>query len=176
MKRWNKFLKIFGYKIHLIIDGASLLPIMLCITPANVHESVPGVILLLAVWLFYSLIVLIVRADAAYFDRKTLGIIRNLFGAKAYVDYNVRRKGKKFLATLPFLWWWKEQLAKRGAIERSIAILKRWYGLKYFQVQGLVSVTRYAVLTCMAMLLTALAAQAIHRPELMRSPKRLLAL
>jgi len=64
--RWNDFLKIFGYKIHLIMDSASLLPIMLCITPANVHESVPGVILLLAVWLFYNLGVRIVRADAAY--------------------------------------------------------------------------------------------------------------
>jgi len=174
--RWNDFLKIFGYKIHLIMDSASLLPIMLCITPANVHESVPGVLLLLAVWLFYNLSVRIVRADAAYFDRKTIWVIRVLFGAKAYVDYNLRGKGKKFLATLPFIWWWKGQLAERGAIERLLAILKRWYGLKYFQVQGLTAVTRYALLTCMAMLLTAQAAQAIGRPELMRSPKRLLAL
>ena len=174
--RWNGFLKIFGYKIHLIMDGSSMLPIMLLITPANVHESVVGVILLLAVWFFYNLTVSIVRADAAYFDRKTVWIIRFLFGAKAYVDYNLRRRGKKFLATLPFIWWWKEQLAKRGAIERLFAILKRWYGLKYFQVRGLANVTRYALLTCMAMLLTAQAAQAINRPELMRSPKRLLAL
>lgn len=64
---------------------------------------------------------------------------------------------------------------KRGDIERAFGILKRWYGLKAFSVQGLENVTRHALLTCLAILLTTLTAQAINRPDLSRSPRRLLA-
>jgi hypothetical protein len=128
--------------------------------------------------------------DAAYFDRKTLGIICTLFRAKLYVDYNLRRKGKKFLATLPlitlipkmspldFLSYGggKSNWQRGELLNACLPSKKRLLGLNYFQVQGLVSVTRYSMLSCMAMLLTAPAAQAIHQPELMPSPKRLLAL
>jgi len=60
------------------MGSASLLSIMVSMTPANVHENVSGVILLLAVSLLYLRIVAIALADAACFDCKTIWIIRIL--------------------------------------------------------------------------------------------------
>jgi hypothetical protein len=173
--RWNGFLKIKGYKIHLVLDHLSLLPLMFAVTPANVNDSVPAILLLLAVKMLYGFAVQVVRADAAYWTANILHFI--LFWMKAWpaVDYNMRRVGKKFVASLEFLRWWRGQREKRADIERAFAILKRWYGLKAFYVQGLESVMRHAMLTCLAMLLTALAAHVIERPDLARSPRRLLA-
>lgn len=173
--RWNKFLNIKGYKIHLVVDHLSLLPVMFTITPANVADSVPAILLLLAAKVLFGLGIQVVRADAAYWTKTFLTFI--LFGLRAWpaVDYNLRRLGKKFLISLEFADWWQHHRQKRADIERALGILKRWYGLKAFYVQGLEKVTRHALLTCLAMLLTALTAQAIGKPDLSRSPRRLLA-
>jgi hypothetical protein len=173
--RWNDYLKIRGYKIHLVLDHLSLLPLMFMITPANVADSVPAILLLLVTKALFGLAIRVVRADAGYWTTAILAFI--LYGLQAWpaVDYNLRRLGKKFIATPEFLNWWRQEREKRADIERSFGILKRWYGLKAFYVQGLENVMRHALLTCLAMLLTALAAQEIGRPDLGRSPRRLLA-
>jgi hypothetical protein len=173
--RWNKFLNIKGYKIHLVLDHLSMLPVMFAVTPANVADNVPAILLLLAAKVLFGLGIRVVRADAAYWTEAILIFI--LFGLRAWpaIDYNLRRLGKKFLVSLEFSAWWQHHRQKRGDIERAFGILKRWYGLKAFYVQGLENVTRHALLTCLAMLLTTLTAQAIDRPDLSRSPRRLLA-
>lgn len=173
--RWNKFLNISGYKIHLVLDHLSLLPVMFMVTPANVSDSVPAILLLVAAKTLFGLTIRVVRADAAYWTTAILAFI--LYGLQAWpaIDYNLRRLGKKFIASVEFLNWWQREREKRADIERSFAILKRWYGLKAFYVQGLENVMRHALLTCLAILLTALAAQEIGRPDLSRSPRRLLA-
>jgi hypothetical protein len=173
--RWNNFLKIKGYKIHLVLDHLSLLPLMFIITPANVHDSVPAMMLLWSVKILYGFTVRVVRADAAYWTANILRFILFWMQAWPAIDYNLRRMGKKFVASLEFLRWWRAERDKRADIERTFAILKRWYGLKAFYVQGLENVMRHAMLTCLAMLLTTLAAHTIHQPELARSPRRLLA-
>lgn len=82
--------------ITVLVKSSFLVDILASIC-LKFSENVPGVILLLAVWFFYPLIVAMVQADAAHFNRKTFWVIRNLFGARAYVDYNPRRMGKKSL-------------------------------------------------------------------------------
>lgn len=173
--RWNKFLNICGYKIHLVLDHLSLLPVMFLVTPANVADSLPAIGLLWAAKALFGFAIRVVRADAAYWTTAILAFI--LYGLRAWpaIDYNLRRLGKKFIASLEFLAWWQRQRDKRADIERCLGILKRWYGLKAFYVQGLENVMRHALLTCLAMLLTALAAQEFGCPDLSRSPRRLLA-
>jgi hypothetical protein len=162
--RWNDFLKIKGYKIHLVLDHLSLLPLIFSITPASVSDSVPAILLLWAAKMLYGFTVQVVRADAAYWTVNILRFI--LFWMRAWpgIDYNLRRMGNKFVASLEFLHWWRGQRDKRADIERTFAILKRWYGLRAFYIQGLENVMRHAMLTCRAMLLTALTAHAIGRP------------
>jgi len=90
------------------------------------------------------------------------------------VDYNWR-PGKRFLATLFFLRQWKEAMRPRSNIERHFAFLKRYWGLADFQVQGWVAVSRYAWRVHLALLLVALAATLLGRPDLTTSRSRVLA-
>ena len=87
----------------------------------------------------------VVRADAAYWTNAILAFILYVLQAWPAVDYNLRRLGKKFIAPLDFLEWWRRERQKRADIERSLGILKRWYGLKAFYVQGLENVMRHAL-------------------------------
>jgi len=57
----------------------------------------------LAVVLLYHARILVVRADAAYFNYQFLGFIRTVLGASVNVDYNPRPQGKHFLADLFFI-------------------------------------------------------------------------
>ncbi|MFQ6016041.1 MAG: transposase [Anaerolineae bacterium] len=114
-------------------------------------------------------------ADAAYFNYTFLGFVRDVLGASPVVDYNLRRKGKRFSATLFFLQQWKTAMGPRSNIERCFAFLKRYYGLANFQVKGLEAVTRYAFQVHIAMLMVALIATRCGRSELATSRAKVLA-
>ena len=171
---WD-YAKRFGYKIHTVICRASLLPLMFVITPANCHDVTLAIPLLEAVRRLYRLPVEVVRADSAYFSKVVIGYIRVVLKAAPRIDYNLRRKGKKALATLEFIAWWRSEKGKRGYIERYFALLKRYYGLTEFQVMGLEAVMCHALLINIKVLCIALVAVKVGRPDLMHSPTRLLA-
>jgi len=107
---WIKYKKqpaLFGYKVHTVLCQSSQLPLFVWVTPANVHDTLVGwVILLLTAWL-YRLTVSVVYADAAYFDHRFLHVVRHLLGAFPAVDYNPRRRRKRQLAVLAFVRWWR---------------------------------------------------------------------
>jgi hypothetical protein len=67
----------------------------------------------------------VVRADSAYFSKIVISYIRVVLKAAPRIDYNLRRKGKKSLATFEFIAWWRSEKGKRGYIERYFALLKR---------------------------------------------------
>jgi hypothetical protein len=165
----------FGYKIHSVICRWSYLPLLFVITPANVADSVIAIPLLAGAVLLYGLRVLIVRADAGYFTYAFLGFIHAVLHASPVVDYNLRRRGRRFLATLFFLRQWREARRPRSTIERHFAFLKRYFGLADFQVKGWVAVYRYALAVHIALLLVALAATQLGRPDLTISRSRVLA-
>lgn len=170
-----KYKKVFGFKILMIIDRFSMLPMMFCVLPANRHDSFGAFLLLLMTYFTYHLVAVdVVRADSAFFDATIKWVIETIMGAKAFIDYNLRRKEKTFLVTLPFINAWKKELGIRATIERFFGIIKNHYGLKYFQTKGLQEVIRHSLLTCMAMLITASVANKIGKPHLMRSPNKLL--
>ena len=164
----------FGYKIHTVVCRHFVLPVFFWITPANAADNVWAIPLLLATVLLYGFEVWFVRADGAYFTWEILGFIHDVLRASPVVDYNVRRKNRQ-LVTLAFIQQWEGLTGPRSDIERHFAWAKRYYGLKYFQVETWLNVTTYACCVYIAMLAVALAACRCQRPELAGSRTRILA-
>lgn len=165
---------VFGYKIHTIVCRQEVLPIIFWVTPANAADSVWAIPLLAAVMLLYGFEVWFVRADAAYFTWKILGFISEVLQASPVVDFNVRRNNKQ-LVTLTFLQQWEGLMGPRSDIERHFAWAKRYFGLKYFQIQGWLNTMTYACCIYIAILAVAIVAYRCQRPELVRSRTNVLA-
>lgn len=66
--------------------------------------------------------------DAAYFNYAFLGFVRNVLHASVNADYNLRRQGKRFLATLFFVRQWRYLMSPRTNFERHFAWMKRYSG------------------------------------------------
>lgn len=171
---WH-FAKRFGYKVHMLICRDALLPVVFLVTPANRNDAPWAVPLLELFRRCFALPVRVVRADAAYFTRRIIAYICFVLRAHAVIDINPRRRGKKALATLAYIAWWRDARGKRGYIERFFALLKRYYGLNDLQVVGLYKVWRHTFEVCIAVLTVAWLAVDIGRPDLMHSKARLLA-
>ncbi|MEP7200259.1 MAG: transposase, partial [Chloroflexota bacterium] len=91
---------VWGYKVHTVLCRWSQLPVMFLLTPAQRQESVLAIPLLLLTVVFFGFSVPLVRADAGYFTYPIMNFIRTVLGAGFMIDYNLRRRGKRFLATL----------------------------------------------------------------------------
>jgi hypothetical protein len=176
---WQKYAKkaaVFGYKVHTVLCRQSDLPVFFLVTPAHVHDSQVGWFIILVTAILYGFHVLVVYADAAYSDWRMFKVVHDILGAHPAVNYNVRRSGKRKLATLFFLeQWWRLVIIPRTAIERHFAWMKRYFGLKYFQCFTLARVTQFVTLTYIAALAVALAAERYQRPELHCSRSMVLA-
>jgi len=167
---------VWGYKVHVVLCRTSQLPLLVAVTPANVHDSVVGWLLVGLVALLFRLKTWVVYADAAYFDRRFFGVVTRLVGAHPAVDYNPRRRGKRQLTTFFFIGQWRRLvLGPRSAVERHFAWVKRYFGLKYFQCYTWARVSQYVLLTYIAVLAVALAAQRYQRPDLLRRRSMVLA-
>jgi hypothetical protein len=166
---------VFGYKVHTILCRWSYLPIFFVVTPANCSDGPLAIPIFTAVVLLYHLRILVVRADAAYFNYPFLAFVRNVLHASVNVDYNLRRKGKRFLADLFFIRQWRDLMNPRANIERHFAWMKRYFGLKYFRVQGYLAVTQFVFRVYIAALAVAFIAMRHQRPDLATSRLKVLA-
>jgi hypothetical protein len=90
------------------------------------------------------------------------------------INYNLRRKGKPYLATLFFLDQWRFHSAPRTIIERHFAWAKRYFGLETARWQGLVAAYQHTTLVYATMLAVALIAHRSGRPDLAGSRYRVL--
>jgi hypothetical protein len=171
--RWKG--RVFGYKVHTILCRWSYLPLFFVVTPANRNDGPLAIPMFAAVVLLYHLRIRAVWADAAYFNYAFLGFIRNVLHASVNVDYNLRRQGKRFLATLFFIRQWRDLMSPRANIERHFAWMKRYFGLKYFRVQGYLAVTQFVFRVYIAALIVAFIAARYQRPELATSRLKVLA-
>jgi hypothetical protein len=176
---WQKYAgrsPLFGYKVHTLLCRQADLPLFVVVTPAHVHDSLVGWLLVVAAVLIFDLSVWVVYADAAYFDKRFFGWIYDWLGAHPAVDYNLRRAGKRKLATPFFIGQWRYYvLGPRSAIERHYAWAKRYFGLKYFQCYTLMRVTQFILLTYIVIVAVAVAAGRYQRPDLVRSRGQVLA-
>lgn len=177
---WQKYAgrgSLFGYKIHTLLCRQAVLPVFVLVTPAHVHDSLVGWFIVLVAALVFSFKVLVVYADAGYFDKRFFTVVHNILGAHPAVDYNLRRAGKKKLVTLFFIEQWKRLvIAPRTDIERHFAWVKRYFGLQDFQGFRYRRVLQFVLLTYIAVLAVALAATRFQRPELVRRRAMVLAL
>jgi hypothetical protein len=167
---------VWGYKVHTLLCRWSQLPLMFLVTPANRHDSLAAIPLLLLAIAGLGIRITIVRADAAYFTYPILGFIHSVLGASAVIDYNLRRQGKHKLATPFFLQQWRYLQLPRRIIERHFAWAKRYFGLEGARWVGLVAAFQHTALVYSVMLGVALVAHRYQRPELAGSRYRVLAL
>jgi hypothetical protein len=176
---WQKYAgrsPVFGYKVHTLLCRQADLPLFVLVTPAHVHDSLVGWLLVVVAVLIFDLRVWVVYADAAYFDKRFFGWVHDWLGAHPAVDYNLRRAGKRKLATPFFIGQWRYYvLGPRSAIERHFAWAKRYFGLKYFQCYTLMRLTQFTLLTYIVIVAVAVAAGRYQRPDLVRSRALVLA-
>lgn len=166
----------WGYKVHTVLCRWSQLPMMFLVTPANRQEMVVAIPLLALMVLCFGDTIQLVRADAGYFTIPIMTFIRTVLGASFVIDYNLRRQGKRFLATLFFVDQWRFHLWPRAIIERHFAWAKRYFGLESARWQGLVAAYQHTALVYSVMLGVALVAHRYQRPDLADSRTKVLAL
>jgi hypothetical protein len=166
----------WGYKVHTLMCRWSDLPLMFLVTPANRQESLLAIPLLVLAVVCFGFTFTIVRADAGYFTYPLLHFIRTVLHASFMIDYNLRRQGKRFLATRFFCRQWRFHLRPRSAVERLFARAKRYFGLESARWSGLTAAYQHTALVYATMLAVALIAHRLQRPELALSRSRVLAL
>src|SRR5204862_1524440 len=114
----------------------------------------------------------VVRLDAAYWGLRLIAWIHAVLGAIAVIPWNPKRKKNR--SCLPPTWT-KEELGKRSSIERFFGRVFLFFHLQRPPLSGWSAIARQVALTYTASLIVALAAQQAGRPDLIRSPKRVLA-
>jgi hypothetical protein len=90
---------------------------MLPVTPANRHDCLWAIPLLMLTVGLHGFRVWVVRADAAYFTRKIVDFIVKVLGAVPLIDYNVRRQNRQVVAP-GLLRAWNALMGLRSDIER----------------------------------------------------------
>lgn len=161
-----------GYRAHTLLCRGSGLPLFAVVAPASAHDAPFARLLLAWAGRLYALRPRVVRLDAAYWGLALIRWIHGTLGAVAVVPWNPKRTRNR--TCLPPTWT-REELGKRAAIERFFGRAFRFFGLQRPPVCGWTAVTQRVALTYAATLAVALAAQQAGRPDLIRSPKRVLA-
>jgi len=114
----------------------------------------------------------VVRLDAAYWGLTLIAWIHTTLGAVAVIPFNP--KATKDLSCLPPTWT-KDELGKRSAIERFFGRVFLFFRLQRPPLAGWSAVTCQVALTYTAVIVVALLAHDAGRPDLIRSPARVLA-
>src|SRR5579885_2361931 len=166
----SRFLR--GYRLHTLLCRASGLPLFFRLAPANGHDAPFALPLVRPAVTLYALRPRIVRLDAAYWGLALIAWIHTTLGAVAVIPFNPKRtKDRSCLAPT----WTRAELAKRRAIERFFGRLFRVFPLQRPPLAGWTALTQAVALTFTATIIVALAAQQAGRPDLIRSPSRVLA-
>lgn len=164
--------RIFGYKVHTLLDRYAKLPIFFLLSPAN-RNDLPFAYPLLWVGRFLlRLPIHVVRADAAYWGFHLVRFIVTVVKARPIIPFN---RKKQPLKKVRHLVWYYLSYAARSIIERFFAVAKRYYRLDTSYVEGWDAVLIRVTLTHCAILVVALVAEQAGAPELRLSPSRVLA-
>jgi DDE family transposase len=164
--------RIFGYKVHVLLDRAARLPLLFLLSPANRNDLPFAYPLLGLARLLLGLPLRIVRADGAYWGLALVRFIVTVLRARPIIPFN---RKKQPLARVRHLAWARCSYAARAIIERFFGIAKRHYGLDTAEAVGWEPVLLRVTLTFCAILVVALAAHRAGAPELRLSPTRVLA-
>jgi hypothetical protein len=161
-----------GFRVHTLICRGSGLPLFFLLSPANFHDAPFAQKLLAWALHLYHIRPRVVRLDAAYWGLRLIAWIHQVLGAVAVVAYNPKNR-KKHSCLPPS--WTREELGKRSSIERFFGRVFLFFRLQRPPLTGWSEVASQVALTYAASIIVGLAAQQAGRPDLIRSPKRVLA-
>lgn len=138
---------VYGYKIHVIVDTKTELPLSLNVTKANVHDSTQFQELYPKTKLYKTRFpTMFYIADKA-FDNS--GIRRTLF--KDNVQPIIKASKVPFEPQYPG--WFLEKYKKRVAVERFFSRLKEYLDLKKLEIYNKKNVILYTYFICIGMLI-----------------------
>jgi hypothetical protein len=163
---------VFGYKVHVLLDRAAHLPLFFLLSPAQRNDLPFAYPLLWFGRFLLALPIHVVRADGAYWGKELVRFIVTVIGAHPLIPFN---RKKQPLARVRFLVYWPLSYLARAIIERFFAAAKRYYGLDTRYFLGWDAVLLHVTLTFCAILIVALVAAELGRPDLRLSPTRVLA-
>ena len=166
----TRFLR--GFRVHTLLCRGSGLPLLFLLSPAHQHDAPFARPLLTAAVRLYGLRPRIVRLDAGYWGVALIHWIHTVLGATAVVPWNPKRTKNR--TCLPPTWT-NEDLGKRTSIERFFGCVFLFFRLQRPPLTGWSAVASCVALTYAATLVVALLAHQADRPDLIRSPKRVLA-
>ncbi len=161
-----------GYRVHTLLCRGSGLPVFFRLAPANGHDAPFAKPLLQTAVALYRLRPRVVRLAAAYWGLTLIEWIHTALGATAIIPFNP--KATKDLSCLPPTWT-KEEVGKRSSIERFFGRALLFFRLQRPPLSGWSAVTCQVALTYTAVIVVALVAHDAGRPDLIRSPARVLA-
>jgi transposase len=161
-----------GYRVHTLLCRGSGLPLFFLLSPANVHDAPFARPLLAWAVRLYHLRPRVIRLDAGYWGLRLIAWIHRVLGAVAVVPWNPKRQKNR--SCLPPTWT-KEELGKRSSIERFFGRIFLFFHLQRPPLFGWSAIARQVSLTYTSSIIVALAAKQAGRPDLIRSPKRVLA-
>jgi len=185
---------VYGYKIHVVIDVETGLPLCIAVTKAGYGESRTLRPFVDSIHQQYPLTVETLLADSGYDGNlNRLAIIQTL-QAIPYIDLNPRNctgttdtekraRRKKLCETFykkerVHEYWvdpesdsFKAIMNSRTYSEQTFSIMRDSLNLDSYRHRGLVWATAHAMLIGMSMLVVAHAAIAVKRPDLMRCIK-----
>ena len=160
-----------GYRVHTLVCRGSGLPVFYLLSRANVHDAPFAQPLLEWAVRLFHIRPRVIRLDAAYWGLRLIQWIHGVLGAVAVVAWNPKRQKNR--SCLPPTWT-KEELGKRTSIERFFGRVFLFFHLQRPPLYGWTAIATRVALTYTASIIVALAAQHAGRPDLIRSPKRVL--
>jgi len=164
-----------GYRVHTLLCRGSGLPLLFLLSPANGHDAPFARPLLEWAVRLYGIHPRVIRLDAAYWGLRLIHWIHVVLGAAAVVPWNPKRQRNR--SCLPPTWT-AQELGKRTSIERffgRVFSLFSSFRLQRPPLCGWSAVATQVALTYAATVVVGLAAQQANRPDLIRSPMRVLA-
>jgi len=164
-----------GYKLHVAVDAKSELPIAIIVASANDNEKKHAPALLEKASKATECRVKLLVADSQYSSRN-LRDQASSQGVRAVIPFPTnQQRGQKGLLRVDKYFrthgpiYEKRVYRLRSSIERVNSRLKDQLSLERHRVRGLGRITVHALLCMIAMLLTALIALRLNRPEKTRS-------
>ena len=161
-----------GFRVHTLICRGSGLPLLFLLSPANFHDAPFAQKLLAWAMHLYQIRPRVVCLDAAYWGLRLIAWIHTVLGAVAVVVYNPKNRKKH--SCLPPTWT-RKNWANEVASNASLAAFFSFFHLQRPPLSGWSEIASQVALTYAASVIVGLVAQQAGRPDLIRSPKRVLA-
>jgi hypothetical protein len=161
-----------GYRLHTLLCRGTGLPLACRLSPANVHDAPFACPLLELAARLFALRPRVVRLDAGYWGLKLIAWIHTALCAAAVIPWNPKRQKRR--DGLPPTWT-ADGLGKRTSIERFLARVLIYFRLQRPPLSSWSAVETRVALTYAAVWVIALGAYQAGRPDLIRSPRLVLA-